>query len=166
MRAGPWPARNRLEVEAKSTELAQSASASGDVDARVEWVGYRFVGFFTVPFLLFNVGPVLFGGYVSFTKWGVIGEPKWVGLENFWDAFTDEWVWVAFTNILFYALVIVPGVVVIGFAFALYVHQGWPLSGLARTLLFSPYVVSATVIGLVWVWVLDTQFGVINHYLG
>ena len=37
---------------------------------------------------------------------------------------------------------------------------------LARTLLFTPNVVSATVIGLVWVWMLDTQFGVLNHYLG
>jgi multiple sugar transport system permease protein len=46
------------------------------------------------------------------------------------------------------------------------VHQRWPLSGLARALFFSPYVVSATVIGLVWVWMFDTQFGLINHYLG
>ena len=55
---------------------------------------------------------------------------------------------------------------VLGLAFALFVNQGWPLSTIARTILFTPNVVSATVIGLVWVWVLDTQFGVINHYLG
>ena len=68
---------------------------------------------------------------------------------------------------LLYALIIVPGVVRrSALAFALFVNQGWPLSGLARTLLFTPNVVSATVIGLVWVWVLDTQFGVLNHYLG
>ena len=39
-------------------------------------------------------------------------------------------------------------------------------SALARTLFFTPNVVSATVIGLVWVWLLDTQFGLVNHYLG
>ena len=59
-----------------------------------------------------------------------------------------------------------PGVTVLGLAFALFVNQGWPLSALARTILFTPNVVSATVIGLIWVWVLDTQFGVLNHYLG
>ena len=37
---------------------------------------------------------------------------------------------------------------------------------MARTLFFAPNVVSATVIGLVWVWMLDTQFGLLNHYLG
>jgi len=132
----------------------------------VDWVAYVFVAFFTIPFLLFNIAPIFFGAYVSFTKWGIFGKPKWVGLQNFRDAFNDEFVGIAFTNTVLYGLVIVPCVVVIGFTFALYVNQRWPLSALARTLFFSPYVVSATVIGLVWVWMLDTQFGLINHYLG
>ena len=132
----------------------------------VDWVGYVFVGFFTLPFLLFNIGPIFFGVYVSFTKWGIFGKPKWIGLQNFRDAFNDEFVRIAFTNTVLYGLVIVPCVVVIGLAFAMYVNQRWPFSGLARTLFFSPYVVSATVIGLVWVWMLDTQYGLINHYLG
>ncbi len=132
----------------------------------IDWVGYVFVAFFTVPFLLFNIAPIFFGAYVGFTKWGIFGKPKWVGLQNFTDAFRDEFVAIAFKNTVLYGLIIVPCVVVIGFSFALYVHQRWPLSALARTLFFSPYVVSATVIGLVWVWMLDTQFGLINHYLG
>jgi multiple sugar transport system permease protein len=133
---------------------------------RTDWVGYVFVAFFTIPFLLFNIAPIFFGAYVGFTKWGIFGKPKGVGLQNFLGAFKDEFVAIAFKNTVLYGLVIVPCVVVIGFSFALYVHQRWPLSTLARTLFFSPYVVSATVIGLVWVWMLDTQFGLINHYLG
>ena len=133
---------------------------------RTDWVGYVFVAFFTVPFLLFNIAPIFFGAYVAFTKWGIFGKPKWVGMQNFRDAFADEFVGIAFKNTIIYGVTIVPCVVVIGLAFALYVHQRWPLSGLARALFFSPYVVSATVIGLVWVWMLDTQFGLINHYLG
>jgi len=133
---------------------------------RTDWVGYLFVAFFTLPFLIFNIGPILFGVYLSFTKWGIFGKPKWVGLQNFRDAFADEFTIIAFKNTILYGIVIVPCVIAIGLAFALYVHQRWPLSGLARTLFFSPYVVSATVIGLVWVWMLDTQFGLLNHYLG
>lgn len=139
--------------------------ATADRRLPIDWIGYVFIGFFTLPFLIFNVGPVLFGVYVGFTEWGIIGEPNWIGFENFRTAFADEWFWVAFRNVLLYALIIVPGVTVLGLAFALFVNQGWPLSTLARTILFTPNVVSATVIGLVWVWVLDTQFGVINHYL-
>lgn len=132
----------------------------------IDWAGYAFVGIFTLPFLLFNIAPVLFGAYVGFTRWGIFGSPEWVGLQNFRDAFDDEFVGIAFRNTILYGLIIVPGVVVLGLAFALYVDQRWPLSGLARTLFFSPNVVSATVIGLVWVWMLDTQFGLVNHYLG
>ncbi|MDA0338239.1 MAG: sugar ABC transporter permease [Proteobacteria bacterium] len=133
---------------------------------RIEWTGYVFVAFFTVPFFLFNILPVLFGGYVAFTEWSIIGSPEWIGIENFREAFADEWVINTFKNALLYGLIIVPGVSICGLTAALFVNQNWPLSSIARTLFFAPYVVSATVIGLIWVWLLDTQFGLINHYLG
>ena len=125
-----------------------------------------FVATFAAPFLIFNVGPVLFGAYVAFTEWSIIGTPEWVGFENFAEAFDDEWVWVAFRNIFLYAAIIVPGVTVLALCFALFVNRSYPLSGLARTLFFAPNVVSATVIGLVWVWILDTQFGLLNNIIG
>jgi multiple sugar transport system permease protein len=137
-----------------------------DPREKIDWAAYAFVALFTIPFFLFNILPILFGIYLSFTKWGIFGAPHWVGLKNYYDAFHDEFVRIAFRNIVFYGAIIVPGVTVLGFAFALYVNQRWPLSSLARVCFFSPYVVSATVIGLVWVWMFDTQFGLINHYLG
>ncbi|MFO1149453.1 MAG: sugar ABC transporter permease [Alsobacter sp.] len=131
----------------------------------IDWAGYLFVAFFAAPFLLFNVMPVLFGVYVSFTEWSIIGSPTWVGLANYRQALGDEWLHQALINVGLYALIIVPGVVTLGLAFAVFVNQGWPLSGLARTILFTPNVCSATVIGLVWVWILDTQYGLLNGYL-
>jgi multiple sugar transport system permease protein len=133
--------------------------------AGTDWSGYLFVAFFGLPFLIFNACPILFGVVVGFTEWGIIGTPEWVGLDNFRDAFEDEWVAVAFRNTLLYGLIIVPGVVVLALSFALFVNQGWPLSAVARTLFFAPNVVSATVIGLIWVWILDTQYGILNQYL-
>ncbi|WP_216825724.1 carbohydrate ABC transporter permease [Ruegeria sp. EL01] len=132
---------------------------------RIDRIGYAFVAFFTIPFLLFNIMPVLFGGYIAFTEWSIIGAPQWVGLDNFREALHDEWVINAFKNVLFYGLIIVPGVSICGLLAALFVNQRWPLSSIARTFFFAPYVVSATVIGLIWVWLLDTQYGLINHYL-
>ena len=134
--------------------------------AKIDWAAYALVACFAVPFLLFNILPILFGVYVSFTEWSIIGQPNWIGFDNYREALHDPWLRTAFVNVFFYALIIVPGVVVLGLMFALFVNQGWPLSALARTILFTPNVVSATVIGLVWVWMLDTQFGLVNHYLG
>ena len=155
-----------MTAQAGSLSDGAAAPATRRGRRRIDWSGYLLVAFFTVPFIVFNILPVLFGGFVAFTEWGIIGSPQWVGLQNFRDAFADEWVRIAFINTGLYGLVIVPGVVFLGLIFALFVNQRWPLSALARTLFFAPNVVSATVIGLLWVWVLDTQFGVVNQYLG
>jgi multiple sugar transport system permease protein len=137
-----------------------------DGDRHIDAAGYLFVAFFTIPFFLFNILPVFFGIYVGFTRWSIVGSPRWIGFDNYTQAFHDKWVWVGFENVLLYGLLIVPSVTVLGLAFALFVNRGYPLSGLARALFFAPNVVSATVIGLVWVWLLDTQYGLFNHYLG
>ena len=79
-------------AEAGMAEAARIARVrTRDPRPRIDWAGYVFVAFFTVPFLLFNVGPVLFGIYVGFTEWSIIGAPTWVGLDNFATAFADEW---------------------------------------------------------------------------
>lgn len=137
-----------------------------DLSQPVDWIAYAFIALFTLPFLIFNVAPILFSAYLSFMQWGIFGPPRFVGLKNYRDAFANEHVLISFKNILLYGLTIVPSVVVLGLLAALYVNQRWPLSSFARVCFFSPYVVSATVIGLVWVWLLDTQFGLLNHYLG
>ena len=126
-----------------------------------------FVAFFTVPFLLFNILPVLFGIYVAFTRWSIVGRPHWIGLENFTNAFHDQWVGDRLQERpALRPASSSPASPSLGLTFALFVNKRYPLSGLARTLFFAPNVVSATVIGLVWVWLLDTQYGLVNHYLG
>lgn len=133
---------------------------------KIDWPAYLFLLPFFVPFILFTVVAILFGAYVAFTDWGIVGQPKWIGLRNFQEALGDELVAKAFLNTAKYGLIIVPGVTILGFVFALFVNQRWPGYVLARTFFYAPNVVSATVIGLVWVWMLDTQYGLINQYLG
>lgn len=135
-------------------------------DRRIDWSAYFFVLPFLIPFLIFVVIAIGFGIYISFTTWGILGNPHWVGLLNYKTAFSDEFVGNAFLNTLKYGLIIVPGVTILGLIFAIFVNQKWPLYGLARTIFFAPNVVSSTVIGLVWVWMLDTQLGIVNIYLG
>ncbi len=132
---------------------------------KIDWVGYFFVSIFGIPFLLFNIFPILFGAYISFNEWGIFGEPDWIGLENYANLFVDKYAYIAFKNVVLYALIIVPSVTIFGFFAALFVNNGWVLSGLSRTFFFSPYAVAASVVGLIWVWLLDTQYGLINKYL-
>jgi multiple sugar transport system permease protein len=120
---------------------------------------------FFLPFLIFTLAAIIFGGYVSFTKWGVIGNPEWVGLENFRRALEDPFVPKVWGNTLKYGLIVVPATTIVALMFALFVNQRWWGATIARTVFYAPNVVAVTVIGLVWVWLLDTQFGLINSYL-
>lgn len=155
-----------MKVLAHERQRARRPHGAPGEGQKIDWVGYLFIAGFAIPFLIFNIGPVLFGAYVAMTEWSIIGAPRWIGPANFDQAFGDEFVVLAFKNVLFYGAIIVPCVTVLGLLFALFVSKSYPLSGLARTLFFAPNVVSATVIGLVWVWILDTQFGLLNNVLG
>ncbi len=133
---------------------------------RIEWSAYLYVLPFFVPFLLFTVGAIIFGTYVSFTEWRIIGTPEYVGLGNYIRAFNDSFVPKVWVNTFQLALIIVPCTTFLALLFALYVNQRMRGFTLSRLAFYAPRVVSVTVVGLVWVWMLDTRFGVINQYLG
>jgi multiple sugar transport system permease protein len=146
----------RRTTETPGSSGQRRASAAG---------GYAFMLPFMIPFILFNLAPLLFGVIVAFTNWSIIGAPKFVGLANFKQALTDPLVLQSFTNTFKYVAVVVPAVTVLAFLFALYVNQGWPGHTFARMAFYASNVVSAPVIGLVWTWMLNGQNGIINHYL-
>jgi len=132
---------------------------------KINWSAYALVLPFFVPFSTFTMVAIIFGSYISLSDWGIVGNPTWVGLANYQRAFQDEYVIKAFVNVVKYAAIVVPGVTSLALIFALYVNQNWFFSRFARAAFFSPFVVSSTVVGLVWVWILDTQFGLLNQYL-
>ena len=135
-------------------------------DQRIAWSGYFFVTPFSVFFVLMNLAALIFGFYLAFNNWEIVGAPEWVGLANFKEALGDRFARQAFLNTFRYVLVIVPGVIAVAFLFAVFVHQRWPGHTFARTGFFVPFVCAPTVVGLIWVWMLDTQFGLINILLG
>lgn len=134
-------------------------------DERIEWSAYLYVLPFFVPFLVFTVGAIFFGAYVSFTEWRIIGSPTFVGLANYVRAFNDDFVPKVWGNTFQMAAIIVPGTTILALLFALYVNQRMRGFTMSRLSFYAPRVVSVTVVGLVWVWMLDKQFGVINQYL-
>ena len=157
--ARPVPAGGR----SLSLAALQRATWHGE---RIDWSAYLFVLPFFLPFVVVTLGAALFGVYVSFTDWGIIGAPHWVGLKNYYRAVADPWVWKTWSNTLRYGGLVVPATTLTALAMALFVNQRWRGYTFARAAFYAPNVVSVTVIGLVWVWMLDTQYGLVNQYLG
>jgi multiple sugar transport system permease protein len=160
--AGPAPL---VPAGGRSRSLAGLRQATWN-GQRIDWSAYLFVLPFFLPFVVVTLGAALFGMYVSFTDWGIIGAPHWVGLKNYYRAVADPWVWKTWSNTLRYGGLVVPATTLTALAMALFVNQRWRGFTFARAAFYAPNVVAVTVIGLVWVWMLDTQYGLVNQYLG
>ncbi|HZQ97837.1 MAG TPA: sugar ABC transporter permease [Chloroflexota bacterium] len=133
---------------------------------RTELVGYLFVAPYLLAFLLFMVVPAIGGLYVSLTNWGGLNVPRLIGLANYAEALNSAIFWQTVRNTVYYTILFVPLVTVCGLVAAVFVHQRFPGYTLARAAFYSPYVMAVTVTGLIWLWLLNQNWGVVNYYLG
>jgi multiple sugar transport system permease protein len=132
---------------------------------REQAVAYGFLLPYLVVFVLFRFGPVVAGFLTSFTRWGIVGSPKYIGFSNYEHLLHDPIFATSLKNTLYFVLLSTPSLVLLGLVLALLVNQ--PLKGrvIARTALFTPYVVMSAVVGVMWLWLYNTHYGLINYYL-
>jgi multiple sugar transport system permease protein len=103
---------------------------------------------------------------MSFTEWTIVGSPKFVGLENFQNMLTDQRFLTALKNTVFFVGLTVPALVILGLLIAIFLNQDLRGKALGRVAIFTPYVLMSTVVGVIWTWLLEKDFGLINVYLG
>jgi multiple sugar transport system permease protein len=121
---------------------------------------------YLVIFILFMLLPAIAGFAISFTNWDITGDPVWVGLQNFRTMFDEGMFWQAFRNTLSFTLMTVP--ILVGGGLGLAVLLNTRLRGriIARTVIFIPYAIMVIVVGVLWRWIYDQNFGLLNYYLG
>lgn len=129
------------------------------------FVPYLFLAPYLIVFFLFMLLPALFGIYASFTEWDILGNPAWIGIDNYQYIFDDLMFIKAFNNTLKFTLMTVPALVGGGLLMAVLFNQ--PLRGrvMARTIAFIPFAIMVTVVGILWRWIFDRNFGLMNYYL-
>lgn len=127
---------------------------------------YLFLLPYLIIFGLFLLLPALAGVAISFTSWRILGDPVWVGLKNFTGMFNDQQFWQAFRNTLSFTGLTVPVLVGGGLGLAVLVNSKLRGRVIARTVIFIPYAIMVTVVGVLWRWIYDQNFGLLNFYLG
>ncbi len=128
--------------------------------------GYLFILPWIVGFIVFLAGPMLASFALSFTRWNIVGDPSWVGLRNYEQIFTRDPDFIQSLKVTFrYAIVYLPLSTVIGIAMAVALNSRVRGVGLFRALLYLPSVVPGVAATLVWVWVLNGRFGLLNTVL-
>lgn len=118
--------------------------------------------------ILWNVFPLLYSLYISFTSYSAISSkaPVWVGFENYADILTDPQMWKYFATTGRYALVTVGMQTLLGFGLALLVKEKFRGSGFLTTLILIPMMLSPVVVGLFWKLMYNPTFGYFNYLLG
>lgn len=116
-----------------------------------------------IGFLLFTGGPILASFVLSFTEWRLLSPPKWVGLANYTELLTkDKAARMAFYNTAYYTAFSVPLGIVVSLGVALLLNQKVRGANVFRTLFYLPTVTSGVAMALLWVWILNPEFGLIN----
>lgn len=127
--------------------------------------GYLFILPWIVGFLVFTLGPMVASAYISLTRWDLIGTPEFVGLRNYQRLAGDPLFWQALKATSLYALGRVPLGIIFGLAVALLLNQNVRFIGFWRTLYYLPVVLPPVAVSLLWSWIYNPEYGVLNWSL-
>ncbi|WP_317890816.1 carbohydrate ABC transporter permease [Paenibacillus arenilitoris] len=124
---------------------------------------------FTAPWilglLLFHAYPLIMSIYYSFTTYSILDPGQWVGLENYQTLFKDDIFWISIYNTLFFTFFFVPISLMFGIGLALILNVKIRGQGFYRTMFFMPSLVPPIATTIIWLWLLNPQFGLVNHWL-
>ena len=138
-----------------------SAMARGET--RSAWL---FLAPSLLLFAVFVLLPVLAALGISFSKWDLFTDPHWAGLDNYRQLlFEDKLFHKVLRNTFVYVIGTVPVQMIIAFFVALLLNRGvWGQNAL-RVIYFLPVVSSTVAVALIWSWIFNSNFGVLNALL-
>ena len=127
--------------------------------------GYIFALPWVLGLLIFYFYPLLSSIFYSFTDFNGIKMQKFVGLSNYQELFKDEVFWISVRNTLFYTVLVVPVGLIFGVSVALLLNMKTKVQGIYRVVAFIPTLVPAVASAIIWQWLLNSQFGLVNYVL-
>lgn len=132
---------------------------------KARWA-YLFITPCLLAFLAFQVYPIAYGFYLSFTRYEVGKDPQWVGLNNFVFVFADDAFWAALQNTFWLVVVLVPLSIAIALFLAALIFRCSPaVQTFFKSAYYLPAVVSTVVVSFVWLWIYHPVFGLLNALL-
>ncbi len=128
--------------------------------------GFLFVLPWLVGFVLFVAGPFFFSFFLSFTAWRLVGDIRWMGLENYSQLLSGEdtrFVQSVY-NTVYYVVLHVPGVLILSFGIAALLNRKVKGIAMYRTAFYLPSITTGVATAVLWYWVLQPN-GLLNNFL-
>jgi multiple sugar transport system permease protein len=136
------------------------------LSTREALAAYLFLAPFIIFFLIFVVRAVVSAVSMSFYDWQILRQTRpYVGLGNYQEILGDYVWWLAVKNTLIFMFLTVAGTTVLSLSAAVAVTRPIRGQGFFRVVLYMPTLLSVGVVGLIWVWLLSTQYGITNYGL-
>ena len=132
---------------------------------RSSWIGLALVLPALVLYGIFVLYPIFDSFVVSFYKWIGVGPMKFIGLKNYVDAFKDPVVGTSFLNNVQYTLGIIVFAVLPGLVLAVMLASGVPGRLTFQTVFFIPRLMSQVIVAILWNWMYNPIFGLVNKVL-
>mgnify|MGYP000138429000 CR=1 FL=1 len=164
--------RERLEGMASTNLEVGAGGRAGATRGRRQLSDRSLQRLFILPTLIllivWNVFPLFYSLYLSFTEYSVISReaPVWVGFENYAWVLNNDGLWESFATTGTFALLSVAIQTVLGFGLAMLLREKFKGSGLVTTLLLIPMMLSPVVVGLFWTVIFNPSFGIFNYLIG
>ena len=156
--------QNRVGVDAQAQRQIEAQRAKR---WRTDLAGICFVLPFLIVYAIFLIWPALLGLRMSFSNWAIggTGAAQFLGFANYQELFADPAFWQSLGVTIVFTVFSTPLLVIIALVLALLVNRAIPAQGVFRTIFFAPFVLPVSVVALIWNWLYQPGFGLINGAL-
>jgi multiple sugar transport system permease protein len=147
--------------------IARPSTAPRPLSVRVteERLAYLFIAPWVIGFLIFTAGAMTFSLYLSLNDTDLLSMSEFVGIKNYLKAFNEKLFFKAIGVTFYYTFLVVPLGTVVALAIAMMLNQKVQPVAFWRTVYYLPAVVSGVAVALLWGWVLNPEFGLVNQGL-
>jgi len=136
------------------------------IQMRKEWTAYLFLAPSLIMFAIFTLFAVGFAFYISFRKWNILEPQKtFVGFDNYVRLAGDEKFHQALLVTILFTVLGVPLTMATGLSIALLLNTQIRARGIFRTLYYIPVITPLVVSSIIWKWVYQGDYGLLNYYL-
>lgn len=127
---------------------------------------YLFISPWLIGFLVFTLGPLILSLVMSFFDWPVIGDPEFVGFQNYISMFTQDPQFTESLKISFkFAGIFVPFNILLALGLAWLISRKVNKIGFFRVVFYIPSVISGVAVAIIWGWILNAKNGILNYLL-
>ncbi len=135
---------------------------------RLDLVGWAFILPLLIVYVIFLLWPILLGLRMSLFNWSLVGSGtnEFLGFGNYAEALRDPDFWSSLWNTIVFTVISTPILVILSLALALMVNSvSRRVQWIYRLAFFAPYTLSVTIMTLMWSWMFEPGFGLLNGVL-